>query len=62
MQPIRDSELASTVSTVDDLDLVEGPTTTVLALSDLFLVPPVVGHYGYGPDVTPLPDPTPAGA
>ena len=40
VQPIRDSdELASTVSTVDDLDLVEGPTTVVLALSDLFLTP-----------------------
>lgn len=62
VQPIRDNELATTVSTVDDLDLVEGPTTVVLALSDLFLVPPVVGHYGYGPNVTPLPDPTPAGA
>jgi len=60
VQPIRDSELATTVSTVDDLDLVEGPTTAVLALSDLFLIPPVVGHYGYGPQVKPLPDPTPA--
>ena len=60
VQPIRDSELATTVSTVDDLDLVEGPTTVVLALSDLFLPKPVVGHYGYGPDATPLPDPTPA--
>ena len=37
VQPIRDSDLATTVSTVDDLDLVEGPTTVVLALSDLFL-------------------------
>jgi hypothetical protein len=59
VQPIRDNELATTVSTVDDLDLVEGPTTVVLALSDLFLTPPVVGHYGYGPNVTPLPAPTP---
>ena len=32
-----------TVSTVDDLDLAEGPTTVVLAMSDLFLRPPVVG-------------------
>jgi len=31
VQPIRDNELATTVSTVDDLDLVEGPTTVVLA-------------------------------
>ena len=32
-----------TVSTVDDLDQPEGPTTVVLALSDLFLTPPIVG-------------------
>jgi copper transport outer membrane protein MctB len=57
VQPIRDSDLARTVSTVDDLDLVEGPATVVLALSDLFLTPPVVGHYGYGPTAQPLPDP-----
>jgi hypothetical protein len=57
VQPIRDGELARTVSTVDDLDLVEGPVTTVLAMSDLFLTPPVVGHYGYGPNTQPLPDP-----
>jgi hypothetical protein len=59
VQPIRDTDLATTVSTVDDLDLAEGPTTVVLALSDLFLSPPVVGHYGYGPDTSRLPDPTP---
>jgi hypothetical protein len=61
VQPIRDTELATTVSTVDDLDLVEGPPTVVLALSDLFLTPPVAGHYGYGggPNVSPLPSPTP---
>jgi hypothetical protein len=59
VQPIRDDDLATSVSTVDDLDLAEGPTTVVLALSDLFLTPPVVGHYGYGPNVTPLPDPVP---
>jgi len=58
VQPIRDSDLATSVSTVDDLDLAEGPTTVVLALADLFVVPePIVGHYGYGPDATPLPDP-----
>ena len=53
VQPIRDDELATSVSTVDDLDLAEGPTTVVLALSDLFVLPPtrpVVGHYGYGPN------------
>jgi hypothetical protein len=57
VQPIRDSDLARTVSTVDDLDLVEGPTTTVLALSDLFVTPPVVGHFGYGPNTQRVPDP-----
>ena len=59
VQPIRDNELATSVSTVDDLDLVEGPQTVVLALSDLLLTPPVVGHYGYGDNATPLPSPTP---
>ena len=57
VQPIRDDELAKTVSTVDDLDLAEGPATVVLALSDLFLPKPVVGHYGYGDGTQPLPDP-----
>jgi hypothetical protein len=60
VQPIRDDdELAKTVSTVDDVDLAEGPTTVILALSDLFLTPkPVAGHYGYGDGSTqPLPDP-----
>jgi hypothetical protein len=58
VQPIRDNELATSVSTVDDLDLAEGPTTVVLALSDLFIVPKaIVGHYGYGPNATPLPAP-----
>jgi hypothetical protein len=59
VQPIRDDDLAKSVSTVDDLDLVEGPVTATLAMSDLFLTPAVVGHYGYGggPNVTPLPAP-----
>jgi hypothetical protein len=58
VQSIRDDDtLARTVSTVDDLDLVEGPTTVVLALSDLFLNPPVVGHYGYGPNAVAMPAP-----
>jgi hypothetical protein len=60
VQGIRDGELAKTVSTVDDLDLVEGPATAVLALSDLFLTPPVVGHYGYGSNAVPLPEPAKA--
>ena len=57
MQPIRDDDLARTVSTVDDLDLSQGPTTVILAMSDLFFAPPTVGHYGYGPNTQPLPDP-----
>jgi hypothetical protein len=57
VQPVRDDALGKSVSTVDDLDLPEGPTTTVLALSDLFLPQPVVGHYGYGTGASqPLPD------
>ncbi|MCZ7526034.1 MAG: copper transporter [Acidimicrobiia bacterium] len=47
VEPIRgDEELASDVSTVDDLDLVVGRATVVLALEDL--ASGVVGHYGYG--------------
>jgi hypothetical protein len=57
VQPLRDSDLAETVSTVDDLDQPQGPATVTLALSDLFLTPPTVGHYGYGPNAKPLPDP-----
>ena len=45
---LRDSELSRTISTVDDLDLTQGPLTVMLALSDLTCVPPVVGNYGYG--------------
>jgi hypothetical protein len=57
LQPLRDSELAKTVSTVDDLDQPQGPVTVTLAMSDLFLISPTVGHYGYGPNTQPLPDP-----
>jgi Copper transport outer membrane protein, MctB len=53
---LRDSELSRTISTVDDLDLAQGPLTVMLAVSDLTCTPPVVGHYGYGPDTRPLPD------
>jgi hypothetical protein len=38
-------------STVDDLDLVAGRVATALALADLGASPPVIGRYGYGPDV-----------
>jgi hypothetical protein len=57
LQPVRDSDLGRSVSTVDDLDQPMGPTTAVLALADLLRIPPVVGHYGYGPGTQPLPDP-----
>lgn len=60
LQPVRDGALARTVSTVDDLDLPQGPTTVVLALADIVQVPPIVGHYGYGPGTQPLPDPASA--
>jgi hypothetical protein len=43
--PIRDDDvLAEAASTVDDLDLAEGPMTAVLVLADTN----TVGHYGYG--------------
>jgi Copper transport outer membrane protein, MctB len=57
VQPLRDSDLAKTVSTVDDLDQPWGPTTVTLALADLFSTPPVAGHYGLGPNAKLLPDP-----
>jgi Copper transport outer membrane protein, MctB len=51
LQPIRSSDgLTQAVSTVDDLDLLEGRVTTVLALSDLSRN--VVGQYGYGSGAT----------
>ena len=53
---LRDSELARKVSTVDDLDLSQGPITVVLALAGLDRTPPVVGHYGFGPDTKPVPE------
>jgi Copper transport outer membrane protein, MctB len=47
LTPIRGSDgLKQAVSTVDDLDLVEGRVTAVLALADLSRN--VVGQYGYG--------------
>jgi copper transport outer membrane protein MctB len=57
VQPIRDSDLARSVSTVDDLDQPQGPTTVVLAMADLFRPSPTVGHYGYGDNTKLLPDP-----
>ncbi|MEX2100763.1 MAG: copper transporter [Acidimicrobiia bacterium] len=54
---LRDSGLARTISTVDDLDLTQGPATVALTLVGLACAPPVVGHYGYGgADIAPLPE------
>lgn len=55
--PIRsDDELSATVSTVDDLDMVQGRVAAVIGLSQV--ATGVYGHYGYGSDVT-APFPTP---
>jgi hypothetical protein len=55
----HDGDLARIVSTVDDLDLVEGRVASALALQ--YLVRGDVGHYGYGPDaqqaLPPWPEP-----
>jgi hypothetical protein len=42
----NDEVLATSVSTVDNLDTPEGPATAVLALAALQQVPPIVDHYG----------------
>ena len=54
---VRDQDdLADAVSTVDDLDLVQGRVATTLALADLRSG--VRGHYGYGDGAErPLPEP-----
>jgi len=57
LQPLRESDLGRSVSTVDDLDQPMGSTTVVLALADLLRIPPVVGSYGYGPGTQPMPSP-----
>jgi Copper transport outer membrane protein, MctB len=49
--------LSAKVSTVDDLDRPQGPTTAVIALSDLMRIPATVGQYGLTsgqslPDIT----------
>jgi hypothetical protein len=57
---VRDQDdLADAVSTVDDLDLVQGRVAATLALADLETG--VRGHYGYGSDADrPLPERPPA--
>jgi hypothetical protein len=46
----NDDELASVLTTIDDLDLVQGRVATVLALQDLGVG--TIGHYGYGNGAT----------
>lgn len=51
LAPVRgDDSLKQTVSTIDDVDLVEGRVASVLALADLNRN--VVGQYGYGTGAT----------
>jgi hypothetical protein len=48
LRPLRDdAELSARVSTVDDLDLIQGQVATALAIRDLGSG--IAGHYGYGP-------------
>jgi Copper transport outer membrane protein, MctB len=54
---LRAGDVATSVSTVDDLDRPEGPVTVVLALAGLLGPAPAVGHYGLGPDTTLMPAP-----
>ena len=55
LAPLRDGDLGKKVSTVDDLDRPQGPTTAALVLADLRGVPPTIGHYGLTTDKL-LPD------
>jgi hypothetical protein len=56
LKAIHDNEtLAAKVSTVDDLDRPQGPTTAVIALADLLRTPPTIGQYGLTSE-QPLPD------
>jgi hypothetical protein len=50
LAPVRDGDLATKVSTVDDLDRPEGAVTAALALAALRQVPPLVDHYGLSTD------------
>ena len=55
LKPIHDNDTLKTkVSTVDDLDLPQGPTTAVIALANLLRTPPTVGQYD--PSGQSLPD------
>ncbi len=54
LKPIRSTDLALSISTVDNLDRPEGPAVVVLALADLDRG--TVGHYGYGPGTKLVPE------
>lgn len=56
LDELRDSDLSETVSTVDNLDTAIGPVTVTLALAELLRIPPVVGHYGLGPETVRVPE------
>lgn len=57
---IRDEDsLTSSVSTVDDLELVSGRLATVLALQEAVPEAPVIGQYGIGPGAQQILPPAP---
>ncbi len=53
---LRDSPLGKSVSTVNDLDRPQGPTTAALVLAALRQDPPQVDYYGIGDGAKLLPD------
>lgn len=56
---LTDSPIGDAVSTMDHLDLPQGPLTLVLVLADA--IDGVVGHYGYGAEADAVvPEPAPA--
>lgn len=56
LEPVRANDLATSVSTVDDVEIPEGRMAVVLAVDDLGHDPPVTGDYGYGDGAqSPLP-------
>jgi hypothetical protein len=50
LETLRDSPLGKSVSTVNDLDRPQGPTTVALALAGLRQTPAQVGNYGIDED------------
>jgi hypothetical protein len=56
LAPLREGDLGKKVSTVDDLDRPQGPTTAALALAGLRSIPATIGYYGLGDGAKLLPD------